>query len=132
MTTEKQTDQRRRHVAFFLTDEDTDRLTDYAHRLGFRTAGKLVTAISEGLMAGGFSPFAFFRLGLQLQAHQDRYGVKPDPKKPIQERFWFGKPPLPILDPEWTLSTEDAEIYLASLQAELEQRKQANQTKKKQ
>jgi hypothetical protein len=120
MDVQPTTDPRTKHLAFFMTPEDAIRLREAAPFLGFRTHGKLVTAICEALLAGGFSPLSFMLLGFQIQKHQEKHGKRKDPKKPIQERFWFGRPALPILDPNFTLSPDDVETYKAALQAELD------------
>ena len=120
MEPEKTHDPRNKHLAFFMTDDDAIRLRDCAKSLGFMSHGKLVTCIMEALMTGGFSPLSFMLLGFQIQKHQEKHGNPNDPKKPIQERFWFCRPPLPILDPEFTLSPDDVETYKAALQAELD------------
>lgn len=87
---------RTKHNAFFLTEEDSIKLNEIARAAGFnRGGGQMVTAIIERLIIGGFSPYVFLRVGLQLQKFSEQNG------HPYENGFYFTTRPLPALPDEY-------------------------------
>lgn len=86
---------RTKHNAFFLTEEDSLKLNEFAKTAGSnRGGGQMVTAIIERLIIGGFSPYVFFRVGCQLQKFAEENG------RPYDGGFYFTLRPLPALPDE--------------------------------
>ncbi len=54
-------------ISCSLTAEDAAWLAEFAENLGFRSRSELLTSMLERLYLGGFAPFAFLKLGYQLQ-----------------------------------------------------------------
>jgi hypothetical protein len=85
------TDVRSKMNGFYLTEDDSIALTEFAKRAGFRSTSQLVTALIERLLIGGFSPCVFMKLGLQLRSYIDKNG------EPYEGGLYFGIRPLPAL-----------------------------------
>lgn len=106
--TERSTDQRTKHCAYFMTPEDHKIVDDFAKAAGFRGLGHLTTAIMERLVVGGFAPLCFAKVGLQLQAFSEKNG------KPYTGGMYFGIRPLPAL-PDEHISDKESRSLAAKL-----------------
>lgn len=106
--TERTTDQRTKHCAYFMTPEDHKIVDDFAKAAGFRGLGQLTTAIMERLVIGGFAPLCFAKVGLQLQSFSEKNG------KPYTSGMYFGIRPLPAL-PDEHISDKESRSLAAKL-----------------
>lgn len=108
-------DIRTRHCAFFLTEEDARRLSEFALQAGFSNRGQLVTAIMERLLIGGFSPLVFAKTGLQLRKYAAKNMIAPSlPELFQQESFYFGVRPLPAM-PDQHISEQELKREVKAL-----------------
>jgi len=90
----REEDTRDARVVFYLTEEDSQKVTEYSENLGFKSRSELCTAIFERLLIGGFAPMVFAKVGMQLADRLDKRGVKRD------GGLYFGLRPLPPLPDE--------------------------------
>jgi hypothetical protein len=88
------TDVRSKMNGFYLTEEDSVALAQFAKRAGFRSTSQLVTALIERLLIGGFSISVFVKLAFQLRAYVDKNGTGEE------TGLYFGIRPLPALPDE--------------------------------
>jgi len=67
---------RKRHVSFFLTNEDADRIETLALSIGLRSRGTLLTWFIEGILNEDFSPIGGARVCSKLLKAMKESGME--------------------------------------------------------
>jgi hypothetical protein len=107
----KETPLRDKRVVIYLTEEDSNTLSEYAESLHFRSRSALIGIILERLIIGGFSPSVFVKVAFQLQRRSKQTGALKD------TGLYFGLKPLPPL-PDESLDPEELDPFLDEIREE--------------
>lgn len=105
-------DHRTTRVVCYFTDADAELLSELAHKLGMQRS-KLIGAVFERLLLGGFSMLVFLKIALQLQSRLRDRG------EDASRGLYFGVSPLPTLpeteDPDSAQTIEALETIKKEL-----------------
>lgn len=99
-------------VVIYMTRADSDRLTEMARDLGFKSRSEMIVAILERLMIGGFSVLVWLQTGWQFMKRME--------EAEWHSGFYFGTRPLPALPVEKDPFRDEVAEVLDDLKHELE------------
>jgi hypothetical protein len=108
---------RDKQTSFYITKSDAELLDDLARGLGFQARSKLITAIIEGLIDGGFSVPAFIRLGNAINNRLEKHGYP----RQIDLGLIFRPPPI-FPASEMDMTPEEIREHIGELQKQLKRK----------